>query len=261
MATSTHARCECSIYLEELMGAGAADMRLNGNCLNCGYPVSAHPRRPEGATSAGGSAGRSTNTRPVDYAVRAAFHPYISEIPILYKRWRFEDCPTIAELTKCANAFYDSLPVRPSSFKMYQDGVELLEDGDFDPGLPTIAIIPSYYNMTLEVQNWEVAENRKRLKEICFEQRISAEVKRTSGNSVRLKLKHTVLGDIIRCQDAIVATVGSQGTVIAGELQEEFGSLAPGVLICGAHGLVRTDGIDSFEDYSFSERMSRWSGP
>jgi hypothetical protein len=25
---------------------GAADMRANGNCFNCGHPVNAHPRRP-----------------------------------------------------------------------------------------------------------------------------------------------------------------------------------------------------------------------
>jgi len=46
MATCTHAGCGCDNFREELMGA--ADMRVNGNCLNCGHPVNAHPRRPAG---------------------------------------------------------------------------------------------------------------------------------------------------------------------------------------------------------------------
>ena len=32
------------MFIEELMGA--ADMRRNGNCLNCDHPVNAHPRQP-----------------------------------------------------------------------------------------------------------------------------------------------------------------------------------------------------------------------
>ena len=44
MATCNHDGCTCIMFIEELMGA--ADMRQNGNCLNCGHPVNAHPRRP-----------------------------------------------------------------------------------------------------------------------------------------------------------------------------------------------------------------------
>eukprot|EP01039_Chlorochromonas_danica_P010831 gene10831-12041_t len=44
MVTCTHAGCGCINYNEDLMGA--ADMRLNGNCVNCGHPVNAHPRKP-----------------------------------------------------------------------------------------------------------------------------------------------------------------------------------------------------------------------
>jgi hypothetical protein len=40
-----------------------------------------------------------------------------------------------------------------------------VEDRDFDPRLPTIEMIPNYYSMALEVQNWEVPGNRKRLNE------------------------------------------------------------------------------------------------
>ena len=47
MATCSHAGCGCVIFLEELIGA-AAQMIVNGNCVNCGHPVNEHPRRPPG---------------------------------------------------------------------------------------------------------------------------------------------------------------------------------------------------------------------
>ena len=47
MATCTYAGCGCINYNDDLMGV-ASQMIFNGNCVNCGHPVNAHPRKPAG---------------------------------------------------------------------------------------------------------------------------------------------------------------------------------------------------------------------
>ena len=199
------------------------------------------------------------------FTVRVTFDPFTdsSQLHKISKLWTFDDRPTIVGLKDRANAYYGSLPLLPNSFKMYQDNVELVEDDDIFAVDPTelivVHIIPSFYVLKFEVLNWISDENRKRLKTICTDLQVPAEIKRVSAEAVRVIIKHTNFEVLDECRRVIVTQVGSAGSVTAGETSEDFGTLAQGTLIHGSRGLVRIDGVDS-EECSLTEKMSRWTG-
>ena len=199
------------------------------------------------------------------FAVRVTFNPFTdsSQLRKVSKLWIFDDRLTIAGLADRVTAYYGSLSVRPNSFQMYQDGIELVEDNDIFAVDPTkliaVQIIPSFYVLNFEVQNWAADENRKRLKNICTGRKVPAEIKRISSNAVRVIIKHTNFEVLNGCRRAIVTEVGSTGSVTDGRMSEDYGNLAQGTLIHGSRGLVRTDGVDS-DECSLTEKMSRWTG-
>jgi len=197
--------------------------------------------------------------------VRVTFDPFTdsSRLRKVSKLWTFDDIPTIAGLADRATSYYDSLPVRPNAFQMYQDDIELVENSDIFAVDPTkliaVQIVPSFYVFKFEVQNWTSDENRKRLKTICSDRQVPAEIERVSANAVRVIIKHINFEVLTECRCVIVTEVGSTGSVSDGQSSENFGTLAQGTLIHGSRGLVRTDGVDSNE-CSFTEKMSRWTG-
>jgi len=125
--------------------------------------------------------------------------------------------------------------------------------------LPELIILPSYNILKFEVQDWTKDDNRERLKTICSTRRIPADIKRISPTSVRVILKHTNSNVLRECYAYIVTQVLSDGTVTSENWSQDFGTLAQGTLIHSSRGLVRSDGVDSLECESLSDRMSRWS--
>lgn len=194
--------------------------------------------------------------------VTASFHAYQENVKRSVVRWSFDERPTIAGLTAHARAFYGNLPVQPASFQISDaDGVLLQRETDIliVNNVLKIEITPMFQVLTFEVQNWAEPDNRQRLKAFCANLRVPSDIKRVSTTAVRVIIKHTVMEVLNDCYDRIIRMVELPGTVTAGLHSEDYGSLAQGVLIHTTRGLLRTDGVDSFEGTDFATRISRWS--